>query len=308
MSTASSLSSARSRPDMLSPATGGLYLLTVAGRRIPFERMTEIDGSSLTFALATAAASAWGESSPHASRTALRACWSATHAGVWLAGDTRCAFVIIHPLGLMNQPVPVSRNGAGRMSFSPPPPQVTMTSEPTSATTRETAGFARSRASCTEISAAVEVTGRRRRRRSAPVIQERIERILYPARTKKKAPGGSPLEPSSCFLLQHLHRGFGLRLRLSHLAGLARGLGLTDQLRGVAAMRRLNSLTGSLTATRGLNILAARSLRILTSRGLNILTTRSLRILTARRLHVLLATPHLALLAPPRLPMLTRAY
>src|SRR6058998_711510 len=51
MSTASSLSSARSRPDMLSPATGGLYLLTVAGRRIPFERMTEIDGSSLTFAL-----------------------------------------------------------------------------------------------------------------------------------------------------------------------------------------------------------------------------------------------------------------
>src|SRR5437870_6963202 len=180
---------------MLSPATGGLYWLTVAGRRIPFERMTEIDGSSLTFALATAAASAWGESSPHASRTALRACWSATHAGVWLAGDTRCAFVIIHPLGLMNQPVQVSRNGAGRMSFSPPPPQVTMTSEPTSATTRETAGFARSRASCTEISAAVEVTGRRRRR-SAPVIQERIERILYPARTKKKAPGGSPLEPS----------------------------------------------------------------------------------------------------------------
>src|SRR2546426_4780464 len=195
MSTASSLSSARSRPDMLSPATGGLYLLTVAGRRIPFERMTEIDGSSFTFALATAAASAWGESSPHASRTALRAGWSATHAGVWLAGDTRCAFVIIHPLGLMNQPVPVSRNGAGRMSFCPPPPQVTITSEPTSATTRDTAGFARSRASCTEISAAVEVTGRKRR--SAPVTQERIERILYPARTKKKAPGGRSKEHTS---------------------------------------------------------------------------------------------------------------
>src|SRR5207247_523557 len=102
---------------------------------------------------------------------------------------------------------------------------------------------------------------------------------------------------ASCFLLQHLHRGFGLRLRLSHLAGLARGLGLTDQLRGVAAMRRLNSLTGSLTATRGLNILAARSLRILTSRGLNILTTRSL--------HVLLATRSLGVLTAWSLGLLT---
>ena len=62
-------------------------------------------------------------------------------------------------------------------------------------------------------------------------------------------------------------------------------------------MRRLNSLTGSLTATRGLNILAARSLRILTSRGLNILTTRSL--------HVLLATRSLGVLTARSLRLLT---
>src|SRR5207247_6806859 len=45
MSAVSSLSRARSRPDMLWPVTGGLYLLTVGVRRMPFERITEIDRS-----------------------------------------------------------------------------------------------------------------------------------------------------------------------------------------------------------------------------------------------------------------------
>ena len=80
MSAVSSLSRARSRPDMLWPVTGGLYLLTVGVRRMPFERITEIDGSSLTLARAAVAASVPGGSSPHASRTARRACWSATQA------------------------------------------------------------------------------------------------------------------------------------------------------------------------------------------------------------------------------------
>src|SRR2546430_13169101 len=115
MSAASSLNSARSRPDMVSPATGGLYLLTVAGRRTPFERITEIDGSSLACAFAAATASAWGESSPQASRTARRACWSATHAGGLRAADTTCAFVSSHPLGLRNQPLPVSRSEERRV-------------------------------------------------------------------------------------------------------------------------------------------------------------------------------------------------
>ena len=172
---------------MVSPATGGLYLLTVAGRRTPFERITEIDGSSLTCAFAAATASAWGESSPQASRTALRACWSATHAGGLRAADTTCAFVSSHPLGLRNQPLPVSRNGAGRMRFSPPPLQVRTTSELTSAMTSATAGFARSRASCTEISAAAGLTGRRTR--SAPAIQGRMGRILYPLWQKRRLQG-----------------------------------------------------------------------------------------------------------------------
>src|SRR2546429_427250 len=68
MSAASSLSRARSRPDMLSAATGGLYLVTVGARRTPFERITEIDGSSLTLARAAIAASVSGGSPPHASR------------------------------------------------------------------------------------------------------------------------------------------------------------------------------------------------------------------------------------------------
>src|SRR2546426_519218 len=108
---------------------------------------------------------------------------------------------------------------------------------------------------------------------------------LIPRADKKEGSRGvtpGAFGDASCFLLQHLHRGFGLRLRLSHLAGLARGLGLTDQLRGVAAMRRLNSLTGSLTATRGLHVLTTRSLGVLTTRGLHVLTTRSLVVLTTR--------------------------
>src|SRR5438093_460655 len=237
MSTASSLSSARSRPDMLSPATGGLYLLTVAGRRIPFERMTEIDGSSLTFALATAAASAWGESSPHASRTALRACWSATHAGVWLAGDTRCAFVIIHPLGLMNQPVPVSRNGAGRMSFSQPPPQVTMTAEPTSATTRERVGFARSL--------------RLRPRLGLGILTTRRVRVLLATR--------------SLGVLTAWSLGL-LTTRSLHVLLATRSLCvLTARSLRLLTTRGLNILL----ATRSLGVLTARSLRLLTTRGLN---------------------------------------
>src|SRR5438876_777864 len=47
-SAASRRSSARSRPDMPSPAMGGLYFAIVAGMRMPFESTTEIDGSSLT--------------------------------------------------------------------------------------------------------------------------------------------------------------------------------------------------------------------------------------------------------------------
>src|SRR3989454_8347564 len=89
--------------------------------------------SSLTLARAAVAASVPGGSSPHASRTARRACWAATQAGGRWGGDTTGAVVVIHPLGLTNQPVPVSREGAGRTTFPPRPPQVTRTSEPTSA-------------------------------------------------------------------------------------------------------------------------------------------------------------------------------
>src|SRR5437762_14022778 len=116
---------------MLSAATGRLYLVTAGAKRTPFERITASDGSSLTLARAAVAASVPGGSSPHASRTARRACWSATQAGGRWAGDTTWALVIIHPLGLTNQPVPVSRKGAGRTTFSPRPPQVTRTAEPT---------------------------------------------------------------------------------------------------------------------------------------------------------------------------------
>ena len=117
------------------------------------------------------------------------------------------------------------------------------------------------------------------------------------------------------FLLHHLHRSFSLSLRLSLVASLARGLGLANQLRDVAATWSLNTLTGALTtpwrlsiltarrlgilATRGLNILlatgrlsilTARRLGILTTRGLNILATRSLRVLATRGLNILTAS------------------
>ena len=73
MSAASSLRSARSRPDISLAATGGVYLTTTAGSRVPFERITEIDGCSFTLARAAATASTCGSSSPHASRAARRA-------------------------------------------------------------------------------------------------------------------------------------------------------------------------------------------------------------------------------------------
>jgi len=58
ISAASSFRSARSRPDIPSPETGGLYLDTFAASLIPFERITEIEGSSLIVARAIAAATA----------------------------------------------------------------------------------------------------------------------------------------------------------------------------------------------------------------------------------------------------------
>src|SRR5205814_9062537 len=57
-------------------------------------------------------------------------------------------------------------------------------------------------------------------------------------------------------LLQDLDGGFGLCLGLCHVAGLARSLRLTDQLRGFAAARGLSVLAAkSALATRGLSVL-----------------------------------------------------
>src|SRR2546426_11631527 len=119
-----------------------------------------------------------------------------------------------------------------------------------------------------------------------------------------------PLEPRRSFrdrsLLQDGHRLDGLRLGGVHVPGLASSLGITDQLRSVAARslgarertRSLRVLTARglhiLAATRRLNILTtARGLDVLTAaRRLNILTAaRSLRRRTARRLVVLAAPP-----------------
>jgi len=51
------------------------------------------------------------------------------------------------PLGLMNQPVPVSRNGAGETCCLPAPGHATVTSAATSETISATAGLARSKTS-----------------------------------------------------------------------------------------------------------------------------------------------------------------
>ena len=67
MSDASSRNSARSRPDIASPVTGGVNLATVADSRITFESITEMEGSSSTFAVRAAAIM---PPSPHALRAA----------------------------------------------------------------------------------------------------------------------------------------------------------------------------------------------------------------------------------------------
>src|SRR5205814_6672658 len=113
---------------------------------------------------------------------------------------------------------------------------------------------------------------------------------------------GCPLEPWSSLdllpLLQDLDGGFGLCPRLRHVAGLARSLGLTDQLRGFAAARGLRVLAAkSVLTTRSLSVLTTRRLHVLlATRGLSVLTTRSLASLTARSMSVLAARRAQALL------------
>ena len=147
MSAASSFSSARSRPDIPSPATGGLYLATVAVRRMPLERITEIDGSSLTVARATVAPSICSLRSPQASRTPRSSSSRSIVGGGRCAGETTWPLVMTQPLGLMNQPVPVSRSDGGVTCCLPPDGHFTVTSAATSETTSATAGLARSNTS-----------------------------------------------------------------------------------------------------------------------------------------------------------------
>src|SRR6266478_2391320 len=97
----------------------------------------------------------------------------------------------------MNQPVPVSRNGGGVTRCRPPLGQATMTSAATSETTSATAGFARSKISCTDGAGAAATPGTARN--SALAIHVRILEILSCAKSKKKAPGGWPLEPGCCY-------------------------------------------------------------------------------------------------------------
>src|SRR6267143_4817382 len=255
----------------------------------------------------------------------------------WWAGETTWPFVMTQPLGLMNQPVPVSRNGGGVICCLPPPGHATVISAATSDTTRATAGFARSKISWTDGAAAAATPGTARN--SALAIHLRIVKILYCATYKQKAPGGDPWSLCTATakirsLLHQSHRLDGLRLGGVHVPGLARGLGVADQLRRVTARslgtgerpRSLNVLAATwgleiLTRTRGLEVLtaarrlnvlaAARGLNVLTaarrlevlaaSRGLNVLAaTRSLDVLTARSLNVLTATRGLNVLAGTR--------
>src|SRR5215470_10668545 len=246
----------------------------------------------------------------------------------------------------MNQPVPVSRKGAGLTRCRPPVGHVTVTSAATSETTSATPGLARSRISWTDGPASAR---HGTARTSAPANQRRIEKILYRAKRKKKGSRGRPLEPGCSYrkttaLLHQAHRLDGLRLRGVHVSGLASRLGLADQLHRIATRRGLG--TGErarrldvLTATRGLNVLtrtrsldvlagtrgldvltSARSLDVLAgTRGLDVLTsarsldvlaaTRSLNVLTSTRgLHVLTAARSLDVLTcPRRLNVLARA-
>ncbi|OGK85759.1 MAG: hypothetical protein A2W08_12930 [Candidatus Rokubacteria bacterium RBG_16_73_20] len=126
-------------------------------------------------------------------------------------------------------------------------------------------------------------------------------------------------------LLQGRDSGLGLRLRRRHVAGLARGLSLANQLPRLAGRlgageraRSLDVLTTRgldiLLATRGLYVLTTRSLDILlatrglyvlTTRGLDILlATRGLHVLTARGLDILLATRGLHVLTTRSLDIL----
>src|SRR3989442_2090501 len=108
----------------------------------------------------------------------------------WYAGETTWPFVMIQPLGLTNQPVPVSRRGGGVTCCVPPPGQGTVISAGTSDPTSATAGFARSKTSWTDAAAVAATPGTARS--SALAIHLRILRILYCAKYKKKAPGGDP--------------------------------------------------------------------------------------------------------------------
>ena len=108
----------------------------------------------------------------------------------WCAGETTWPFVMTQPLGLMNQPVPVSRRGGGVTCCVPPPGHATVTAVATSETTSATAGFARSKTSWTDGAAAAAPPGTARS--SALAIHLRILKILYCAKSKKKAPGGDP--------------------------------------------------------------------------------------------------------------------
>ena len=139
MSAASSLSNARSWPDIASPATGGLYLTTLAGSRTPLAISTEIDGSSLARPVPLR--------SPQTCLIAFCVCSRTSHSGGRYAGETTWPLVMSQPEDAMNQPVPVSRKGAGVTVVSAPAPQRTATSPATSEITRATAGFARSNAS-----------------------------------------------------------------------------------------------------------------------------------------------------------------
>src|SRR5215470_8388313 len=218
----------------------------------------------------------------------------------------------------MNQPVPVSRKGAGLTRCRPPVGHVTVTSAATSETTSATPGLARSRISWTDGPASAR---HGTARTSAPANQRRIEKILYRAKRKKKGSRGRPLEPGCSYrkttaLLHQAHRLDGLRLRGVHVSGLASRLGLADQLHRIATRRGLG--TGErarrldvLTATRGLDVLTrTRSLNVLTSaRSLDVLAgTRGLDVLTsARSLDVLAGTRGLDVLTSARsLNVLTR--
>src|SRR6266513_1772565 len=214
----------------------------------------------------------------------------------------------------MNQPVPVSRSGLSETRCSRPPPQLSVTSAATSVITRATAGLVRRSASCNDSSAAGRLIGVTRARRKTSHASMMCIGGLY---RQKKAPEvalWSLGHPGLLPLLQDLDGGFGLCLGLCHVAGLARSLRLTDQLRGFAAARGLSVLAAkSALATRGLSVLATWSLGVLTARrlqvllatrGLSVLATRRLSILTARRLHVLLATRGLSVLATRRLSLL----